>query len=157
MIIKLTLANIRFVLDFKQKVGDNLSSSNEYYKEYRRAERDCKSGKREDLIDERSVIEFKSKKITVTQFKKYYKDRLKSKEQELIFGNCLDLLTLIENNKQILEIEGTYIKNATGTLKVNPAKKELREDLKAFTTMLTILNATASVDEDESLEDWLNG
>ncbi|GAA0863561.1 hypothetical protein GCM10008917_13510 [Paraclostridium tenue] len=116
-----------------------------------------KNGDREDMIDTKILVEFKTKKITLAQFKKYYKNRLTNKEQELIFNNCLDLLTLIENNKKILELEGTYIKNVTGVLKVNPAKKELREDLKTFTNMLTILNATINQEDNEDMDVWLNG
>ncbi|WP_270940891.1 hypothetical protein [Romboutsia lituseburensis] len=117
-----------------------MSSSNEYYKEYRRAERDVKKGNREDMIDSKSEIEFKSKDISIAQFKKYYKDKIENKEQEYIFNNCLDLIVLIADSKRNLETEGVYIKNATGTIKVNPAQKELRENLKAFTNLLSVLH-----------------
>lgn len=137
-----------------------MASTKEYYKEYRKAERDCKSGKREDMIDERQVIEFGGKKITVPQFKKYYKDRIKNKEQEYIFNNCLDLITLIQSDKDCLAKEGAYITNATGTLKVNPATKELRENLKAFNSQLSLLHELLGGTEDkkeETLDEWVNG
>lgn len=133
-----------------------MSSSNKYYKDYRRAEREMKNGERNDMIDDRVEIRFKSKKITLKHFKDLYKEKLKTKEQEYLFNNCLDLITLIDNNKKVLESEGTYIKNASGVLKVNPAKKELREDLKAFSSMITLLNQTLVGEEDEDLEGWLN-
>lgn len=117
-----------------------MPSSNKYYKEYRRAERDFKSGKRENMIDDKIEVDFKSKKITHNHLKKLYKDRLETKEHEYIFNNCLDLISLIESSKLALEQEGAYVKNATGVIKVNPAQKELRENLKAFTNLLIILH-----------------
>jgi hypothetical protein len=133
------------------------SNGKEYQKIYKRAERDFKSGKREDMIDDRIEVNFKSKKITLKHFKDFYKDKLKTKEQEFIFNNCLDLISLIESSKMALELEGSFLKNATGILKVNPAMKELRENLKAFTNMLELLHQlTLESDEDGSLEGWLN-
>ncbi|MDK2587454.1 hypothetical protein QOZ83_16565 [Romboutsia sedimentorum] len=126
-----------------------MSSSNEYYKEYRRAERDVKSGKRDDLIDDRIEVDFKSKKITHNHLKKLYKYRLETKEHEYIFNNCLDLISLIESSKIALEQEGAYIKNATGVIKVNPAQKELRENLKAFTNTLSVLHELLKPVEEE--------
>ena len=117
-----------------------MPSTNEYYKEYRRAERDVKRGNREDMIDDRAEIEFKSNKVSVAEFKEFYEEKLENKEQEYIFNNCLDLIVLIADSKKALEREGTYIKNATGSIKVNPALKELRENIKAFTSLLSVLH-----------------
>lgn len=117
-----------------------MPSDNSYYKEYRQAERDVAKGKRENMIDDTKLIKFDCKQISVAQFKRYYKDRIENKEQEYIFNNCLDLITLIESDKKCLAEEGAYIKNVTGTLKVNPAQKELRENLKAFNSQLSLLH-----------------
>lgn len=117
-----------------------MPSSNEYYKQYRRAERDLKNGNRDDLIEDKIEIKFKSKNINLKYFKDYYKDKLKTKEQEYIFNNCLDLIELIKSSKQCLEQEGAFSKNCTGSLKVNPAQKELRENLKALTNLLSVLH-----------------
>lgn len=117
-----------------------MPSSKEYYKQYRRAERDIKRGNREDMIDDRSEIKFKSGDISIEEFEEFYKSKLENKEQEYIFNNCLDLIVLISDSKKTLEEEGVYIKNATGVIKVNPAQKELRENIKAFTNLLGVLH-----------------
>ncbi|WP_270670277.1 hypothetical protein [Paraclostridium bifermentans] len=135
-----------------------MPSSNEYYKEYRRAERAMKSGERKNMIDNKYIIDFKSKKSEIPKFKKYYKDKLINKEQELLFALCLDLLILIEDDKYVIEKEGTYVKTSTGVLKVNPAKKEMKEDVKVFMSTLEALNQSLTIeDDDEDLESWLNG
>lgn len=124
-----------------------MPSNNEYYKEYRTAEREVKSGKRENMIDETTPIKFDSKQVTTSQFKKHYKDRIDNKEVEYIFNNCLDLITLIQSDKDCLAKEGAYIKNCTGTMKVNPAQKELRENLKIFNAQLLLLHQLTDTKE----------
>ena len=49
-----------------------MPSSNEYYKQYRRGERDLKNGNRDDLIEDKIEIKFKSKNINLKHFKDYY-------------------------------------------------------------------------------------
>lgn len=127
-----------------------MPSSNEYYKQYRRAERDIKRGNREDMIDDRSEVKFKSGNISIEEFEEFYKSKLENKEQEYIFNNCLDLIVLIADSKKTLEEEGVYIKNATGIIKVNPAQKELRENIKAFTNLLGILHNLTEPEEKET-------
>ena len=135
-----------------------MPSSKEYYTTYRRGERAAKNGERDDLIDDRIEVKFKSKKINLKKFKGFYKEKIKTKEQEYIFNNCLDLIDLINSSKECLEKEGAFTKNCTGTLKVNPAQKELRENLKAFTNILSLLHElTTSENDDEDLEGLLNG
>ncbi|KGJ49831.1 hypothetical protein KD33_07820 [Clostridium sp. NCR] len=124
-----------------------MASSNEYYKHYRRGERELKSGEREDLIDKKFVVEFKSKKSSIPQFKKFYKDKIKTKEQELIFNNCLDALQLIESCKKGIELEGLYTKNVTGNLKINPLNKELRDNILSFTKLLYLLHDLLEPDD----------
>lgn len=133
-----------------------MPSTNEYYKEYRKGERAVKNGDREDLTDKIYAIKFSSKNISISQFKKIYKPRIQNKEQQYIFNNCIDLIELIQSTKECLEQEGTYIKNCTGTLKVNPAQKELRENLKAFNTQLELLNNILPEEDEEELDDWLD-
>lgn len=134
-----------------------MASSKEYYKQYRRGERSMKNDNRDDLVDSKTVIKFKSREIKLSQFKKIYKDKIKNKEQEYLFNICLDLIELIKSSKECLEVEGAFVKNCTGALKTNPAQKELRENLKAFTSTLTLLHdLTMTNSEEENLEGWLN-
>lgn len=134
---------------------DNMT---EYKKIHKRAERELKSGKREDLIDCRFIIDFKSKRSAIPKFKKYYKDKLTNSEQELLFSLCIDMLMLIENDKSLIEQEGVFTKNCTGVIKVHPAKKELKEDIKVFMNTLESLNNSLNIEvEDDDLDSWLNG
>lgn len=115
-------------------------NSNEYQKQYMKASREMKAGEREDLIDKKFIVEFKSKKSSIPQFKKFYKDKIETKEQEIIFNNCLDSLQLIEDCKKGIELEGLYTKNVTGNLKINPLNKELRDNISSFTKLLCLLH-----------------
>lgn len=132
---------------------DNMT---EYKKLHKRAERQLKSGQREDMIDNRFNVDFKSKKSAIPQFKKYYKDKIRNKDQDIIFNLCLDLLTLIEDDKSVIQLEGTYIKTSTGIIKENPARKALKEDIKQFISTLESLNNSLLEEEDEDLDSWLN-
>lgn len=133
-----------------------MPSTNEYYKEYRRAARQVDKGERDDLIDFVHEVKFSTKSITPTVFKNVFKGRIETKEQELILNNCLDLISIINAAKECLDIEGAYVKNATGTLKVNPAQKELRENLKAFNSQLELLNNVLKKDDKIDLAGWLD-
>lgn len=134
-----------------------MPSTNDYYRSYRQAERDMKNGNREDLIDDKYGIVFNSKQIKLSQFIKFYKDKIINKEQEHIFNSCLDLLDLINASKECLKKEGAYTKNATGTLKVNPAQKELRENIKSFSAQLRLLHLLIGKNPPaETLEEWLD-
>lgn len=124
------------------------SYSNEYYKEYMKGYRKAK--KDETIIESKNKIEFKSKNISIAQFRKHYKDKLKNKEQELIFNNCLDLITLIDEYKQAIEKEGTYYKNTTGNIKINPIVKEHRDTIKSFTNLLCTLHDLLEPEEKEA-------
>lgn len=133
-----------------------MPSTNEYYREYRRAARQVESGEREDLTDVIHEIKFGTKSITPNVFKNVFKGRIETKEQELILNNCLDLISMVNAAKECLAIEGAYVKNVTGSLKVNPAQKELRENLKAFNTQLELLNRVLVKEEDDDLGAWLD-
>lgn len=124
-----------------------MPSDKEYYKEYRRAERDFKSGKREDMIDKRYPIEFKGKKNSLAKFKKYYRDKIETDNQQIVFNTCVDLLTMIDAYKLSIELDGLAIKHATGTIKINPLNKELRDTIKSFTTNLAMLEDMLTPDE----------
>lgn len=126
------------------------SYDNEYYKNYMKGYRKKKKEKLENNEEEfNSKIEFKSKNISIAQFKKHYKGKLENKEQELIFNNCLDLITLIDEYKQAIEKEGTYYKNTTGNIKINPIVKEHRDTIKSFTSLLCILRELLEPEEKE--------
>jgi hypothetical protein len=133
-----------------------MSSNNEYYKEYRRAARAVESGEREDLTEIVHEIKFGTTSVTPKAFMDMYKDKIETKEQEFILNNCLDLISMINAAKECLEIEGAFVKNVTGSLKVNPAQKELRENLKAFNTQLVLLNEILPKEDDEDLDGWLD-
>jgi hypothetical protein len=138
-----------------KKGGDYVPSTNEYYKEYRRAARAVESGDRDDLNDIVHEIKFGTKSITPKSFMDLYKGKIETKEQEFILNNCSDLISMINAAKECLEIEGAFVKNVTGSLKVNPAQKELRENLKAFNSQLTLLNEILPKEDDEDLDGWL--
>lgn len=133
-----------------------MPSTNEYYKEYRRASREVERGDRENLVDVIHEVKFSTKSITPAVFKNVFKKQIETKEQELILNNCVDLVSMINASKECLALEGAYIKNATGTLKVNPAQKELRENLKAFNSQLELLNRVLKKDEEIDLTGWLD-
>lgn len=131
-------------------------NSNEYDRAYKNALYEMEIGKRDDLIDVIHEIKFGTKTISPTQFKNMYKGRIETKEQEFILNNCLDLISMVNAAKECLSIEGAFVKNVTGSLKVNPAQKELRENLKAFNTQLELLNRVLIKEEDDDLERWLS-
>lgn len=133
-----------------------MPSTNEYYREYRKASRQVDKGERDDLIDVIHEVKFSTKSITPTAFKNVFKGKIETKEQELILNNCMDLISMINASKECLTIEGAYVKNVTGSLKVNPAQKELRENLKAFNSQLEILNRVLVKDEKFDLVGWLD-
>ena len=133
-----------------------MPSDKEYYKQYRRAARQKEKGERTDLTDLKYNIKFETKEIKPTKFKKIFDGKIESEEQELVLNNCLDLITLINSAKECLAMEGTFVKNATGALKVNPAQKELRENIKTFNKELEHLNSLLVVDDTFDLESWLD-
>ena len=133
-----------------------MPSTNEYYKGYRRATRQIERGEREDLTDAIHEIKFGTKSISPVQFKNMYKGKIETKEQEFILNNCLDLISMVNAAKECLSLEGAFVKNVTGTLKVNPAQKELRENLKAFNNKLELLNNVLVKEEEEDLSGWLD-
>lgn len=133
-----------------------MPSTNEYYREYRRAARQVDRGERDDLTDVIHEIKFGTKTISPTTFKNMYKGKIETKEQEFILNNCLDLISMVNAAKECLSVEGAFVKNVTGSLKVNPAQKELRENLKAFNTQLELLNRVLIKDDDDDLEGWLS-
>lgn len=132
-----------------------MPSTKEYYTQHKRGQRAIKRGEREDLKDKTYNVKFGTNKINLSHFKKLYKDKIRDKQQEYVFNICLDLIELIKSAKECLEVEGAYVRNITGTLKVNPAQKELRENLKAFNTQFEVLN-NMFTEEELSLDDWLD-
>lgn len=134
-----------------------MPSIQEYNTKYKKEHRASQNGDREDLLEEKFQIKFNSKNVSISQFKKHYKEKIENKEQEFIFNNSITLIYLILSDKSCLESEGAYVKNVTGTLKVNPATKELRENLKAFNSQLALLHTLLNTDKEEDLDGWLNG
>lgn len=134
----------------------SMASPKEYHRGYRRAQREVLNGERENLTEIIHEVKFGTREYNINSFKKLYKDRITNKEQELTLNNCLDLLSMINAAKNCLEQEGAFVKNATGSLKVNPAQRELRDSLKAFNLQLEILNNMLGSNEDDDLSGWLD-
>lgn len=127
----------------------------EYFKQYKRAQREVAKGTRDSMVNKNVAVEFKTKKISVAKFKKNYKDKLTEEAHVYLFNSCLDLIDLINSAKECLEKEGAYIKGATGALKVNPAQKELRENLKIFSKTLFLLDNLLNDNDEIDLNKWL--
>ena len=128
---------------------------NAYDRAYKNALYQIEKGQRDDLTDVIHEIKFGTKTISPTQFKNMYKGKIETKEQEFILNNCLDLISMVNAAKECLAVEGAYVKNVTGSLKVNPAQKELRENLKAFNTQLELLNNVLVKEDEDDLAGWL--
>ena len=64
---------------------------------------------------------------TSEDIKNIYLDKVTTKTQEKLLNNILDLINLIEAHKESLEVLGVSNRTVTGTIKVNPSEKSLRE------------------------------
>lgn len=127
----------------------------EYYKQAKRNQREnAKKGSKKNTS---TKIEFNGKKINVKKFQAAYKDKVKDSATKFyIYKNILDIVPLITACKEFLEQKGAFIVGTTGTVKANPAQKELRENTKAFTGLLKELDSMLGTDDKPDINSWLD-
>lgn len=127
----------------------------EYYKQAKRNQREnAKTGTKKNTS---TKIEFNGKRINVKKFEAAYKDKVKDDAVKyFLYKSILDIVPLIGACKDYIEKEGAFIKGTTGTIKANPAQKELRENTKAFTSLLEQLNAMLGKDDKPDISSWLD-
>lgn len=132
-----------------------MSERTEYYKLAKRNQREnAKQGVKKNTS---TKIEFIGKKINVKKFEAAYKDKVKdSAAKAYIYKNILDIVPLIGACKEFLEAKGAFLVGTTGTVKANPAQKELRENTKAFTGLLKELDAMLGTDDKPDIGSWLD-
>ncbi len=139
----------------KLKVGESLGDRTEYW---RQAKRNQRENAKQDVKKNTSVkIEFIGKRINIKKFESVYKDKVKDDAVKyFLYKSILDIVPLIGACKDYIEKEGAFIKGTTGTIKANPAQKELRENTKAFTTLLEQLNSMLGKDDKPDISSWLD-
>ena len=136
-----------------------MGNRTEYYKQAKRNQREAaKQLKAEGGVKKSSdKIEFIGKKINIKKFEEAYKDKVKdSATKYYIYKNILDIVPLITACKEFLEKKGAFIVGTTGTIKANPAQKELRENTKAFTGMLKELEIMLGADDKPDINSCLD-
>lgn len=133
-----------------------MPSGTEYHREHKRGQRAMERGEIDSLITKRYDVEFGTKDITPAKFKRIFTGKIANDEQRALLNTCLDLLELIKASKDCLQREGAYTSNVTGSLKVNPAQKELRENLKAFNAQMELLIEKTTEKKKTDIEGWLN-
>lgn len=102
-------------------------------------------------------IEFIGKKINIKKFEEAYRDKVKDSATKFyIYKNILDIVPLITACKNFLEQKGAFLVGTTGTVKANPAQKELRENTKAFTGLLKELDSMLGADDKPDINSWLD-
>lgn len=127
----------------------------EYYKQAKRNQREnAKQGVKKNTS---TKIEFIGKKINIKKFEEAYKDKVKdSAAKYYIYKNILDIVPLITACKDFLEQKGAFIVGTTGTIKANPAQKELRENTKAFTGLLKEIDGMLGANDTPDISSWLD-
>lgn len=127
----------------------------EYYKQAKRNQRANAKEPKRKKVD--TNIEFIGKKINIKKFEAAYKDKVKDDAVKFfLYKSILDIVPLIGACKDYIEQKGAFIQGTTGTIKANPAQKELRENTKAFTTLLEQLNSMLGADDKPDINDWLD-
>lgn len=132
-----------------------MGNRTEYYKQAKRNQREnAKQGAKKNIS---TKIEFIGKKINIKKFEAAYKDKVKDSATKFyIYKNILDIVPLITACKDFLESKGAFIVGTTGTVKANPAQKELRENTKAFTGLLKELDNMLGTSERPDINSWLD-
>lgn len=129
----------------------------EYYKQAKRQQRAHAKEQPGNGRRKSAAIEFVGKKINVKKFEAAYKNKVKDDAVKyFVYKSILDTLTLIGSCKDYIEQEGAFVKAPTGTIKANPAQKELRENTKTFTALLEQLNSMLGKDDKPDISDWLD-
>ncbi len=132
-----------------------MGNRTEYYKQAKRNQR--ATAKEKVSRGKQSNIEFIGKKINIKKFEEAYKDKVKDSATKFyIYKNILDIVPLITACKEFLESKGAFIVGTTGTVKANPAQKELRENTKAFTGLLQQLDNMLGTDDKPDINSWLD-
>lgn len=137
-----------------------MSSDAEYQRNYKREERKLKAetGLTPSMVANVFPTKFSTRKLKVREFKKFYESQIQNKEQQLILENCINLIDLINMNKEFLEQQGLYTTNVSGIIRPNPASKELRDTLKSFTIQLKLLQDLLGEKETGlDINKWVNG
>lgn len=135
-------------------MGEILGERTEYYKQ---AKRNQRSNEKQNVKKNTEKIEFVGKKINIKKFEEAYKDKVKDSATKFyIYKNILDIVPLITACKEFLEKKGAFIVGTTGTVKANPAQKELRENTKAFTSLLKELDGMLGTDDRPDINSWLD-
>lgn len=126
----------------------------EYFKQAKRSQRTtAKEPKKKSNVK----IEFIGKKINIKKFESVYKDKVKDDAVKFfIYKSILDIVPLIGACKDYIEEKGAFIQGTTGTIKANPAQKELRENTKAFTGLLEQLNSMLGKNDKPDINSWLD-
>lgn len=140
----------------RETEGITMGARTEYFKQAKRNQREfAKQNKQSD--NKKTKIEFIGKKINIKKFEAAYKDKVKDDAVKFfIYKSILDIVPLIGACKDYIENEGAFIKGTTGTIKANPAQKELRENTKAFTSLLEQLNGMLGKDDKPDINSWLD-
>lgn len=126
----------------------------EYFKQ---AKRNQRAAAKEPKKKSNVKIEFIGKKINIKKFEAVYKDKVKDDAVKFfIYKSILDIVPLIGACKDYIEEKGAFIQGTTGTIKANPAQKELRENTKAFTVLLEQLNGMLGKDDKPDINSWLD-
>ena len=117
------------------------TNSTEYQKKY------MQGARHEESIQK--VIEINlEKKYWHNSVKKFYKEWIKlglnKIQTELILQVC-NMLQMIEESKRILDEEGIYSTTITGTMKVNPITKVLKDSTGSFQQLLRLLSESMEV------------
>lgn len=131
------------------------TNNKEYMKRYQRQYR---KGVAPNMIE--NIYKPKlNTKITTSQIKKIYKDKITTDDEQVLLNSALVIVELIETSRKCLEQEGVYIKTVTGLIKENPSQKAIRDNLKALTSILNELNTliiSNKENEPFDLEKWLD-
>jgi hypothetical protein len=128
-----------------------------YFKEYKRAQRQGAKDSKSNKDPKKDKITFKGKKINVKKFEAAYKDRVKDDATKtFMYLTVLDLVPLIAECKAVIEKYGAFTKSTAGTLKENPAQKSLRENTKSFVFALEKLNGMLGDGDRPDINDWLD-
>lgn len=133
-------------------------NNKEYDRQYQKLKYEMETGKREDMLENVTTIDFIGD-IKPNQLKKAYKGKIETDEQKLLLNNALVIVDLIQSCKKSLETDGVYTKTLTGLVKENPAQKSLRENVKTLTVLIEALNKSILTNKKEDeldLEKWLD-
>ena len=138
-----------------KSIGDRT----EYYKQAKRNQRENAKRRIAGEVKKKQSdkIEFVGKKINIKKFEEAYKNKVRdSATKYYIYKQIIDIVPLISACKEFLEKKGAFIVGTTGTVKANPAQKELRENTRAFTVLLKELDGMLDSNDKPNISSWLD-